>query len=64
MSQDKPKGPPPSADSAPRQPDRVPPPAGDARGDAARQRQNREHLRVDEDHQTPEMKKGHRGTFP
>lgn len=40
------------------------PPAGDARGDPQKQRKNREHLRVDEDHATPDMKKGHRGTFP
>lgn len=40
------------------------PPAGDARDDPQKQRQNREHLGVDEDHATPDMKKGHRGTFP
>lgn len=40
------------------------PAAGDARGDEEKLRQNREHLGVDDEHQTPEMKKGHRGTFP
>lgn len=42
----------------------TPPPAGDARSDEGKQEQNRRHLGVDEDHQTPDMKKGHRGTFP
>lgn len=40
------------------------PPAGDARHDEQKRKQNREHLRVNEDHKTPEMEKGHRGTFP
>lgn len=40
------------------------PPAGDARHDKEKQKQNRENLRVNEEHKTPEMEKGHRGTFP
>jgi hypothetical protein len=40
------------------------PTAGDARNDERRLKKNREHLGVGEDHKTPEMKKGHRGTFP
>lgn len=40
------------------------PPAGDAREDEEKLRQNREHLGVNEEHKTPEMEKGHRGTFP
>lgn len=40
------------------------PPAGDARGDEEKRKQNREHLGVDEEHKTPDMKKKHRGTFP
>jgi hypothetical protein len=32
--------------------------------DAEKLRRNQERLRVDEKHKTPEMKKGHRGTFP
>lgn len=40
------------------------PAAGDARDDPAKLKQNREHLRVNEEHKTPEMDKGHRGTFP
>lgn len=30
----------------------------------AKLEQNRDRLRVGPDHKTPEMKKGHRGTFP
>jgi hypothetical protein len=37
---------------------------GDARGQPERQKENQRRLRVDADHRTPEMKKGHRGTFP
>jgi hypothetical protein len=37
---------------------------GDARGSAEKQKENQKKLRVDSDHRTPEMKKGHRGTFP
>lgn len=41
------------------------PAAGDARdNDPEKLKQNRDHLRVNEDHKTPEMEKGHRGTFP
>lgn len=40
------------------------PAAGDARGDDEKLRQNREHLGVNEEHKTPEMQKGNRGTFP
>lgn len=36
----------------------------DARGQPEKQRDNQKRLRVGEDHKTPEMKKGHRGTFP
>lgn len=37
---------------------------GDARGQPEKQKENQRRLRVDSDHRTPEMKKGHRGTFP
>lgn len=37
---------------------------GDARGQPEKQKENQKRLRVDSDHKTPEMKKGHRGTFP
>ncbi|HJW27267.1 MAG TPA: hypothetical protein VJ576_20420 [Rhodocyclaceae bacterium] len=40
------------------------PAAGDARDDPEKLKQNREHLNVDDKHKTPEMEKGHRGTFP
>lgn len=40
------------------------PPPGDARHDKEQQKRNRENLGVDEQHKTPEMEKGHRGTFP
>lgn len=40
------------------------PAAGDARGDDEKLRQNREHLGVNEEHKTPEMEKGKRGSFP
>jgi hypothetical protein len=41
------------------------PAAGDARDqDPEKLKRNREHLRVNEEHKTPEMEKGHRGTFP
>ena len=41
------------------------PAAGDARDeDPEKLQQNRDHLRVNEDHKTPEMEKGRRGTFP
>lgn len=40
------------------------PPASDARHDKEQQKRNRENLGVDDDHKTPEMEKGHRGTFP
>jgi hypothetical protein len=36
----------------------------DARGQPEKQKENQRRLRVDADHRTPEMKKGHRGTFP
>jgi hypothetical protein len=36
----------------------------DARGQPEKQKENQRRLRVDSDHRTPEMKKGHRGTFP
>jgi hypothetical protein len=36
----------------------------DARGQPDKQKENQRRLRVDSDHRTPEMKKGHRGTFP
>jgi hypothetical protein len=39
-------------------------PQGDGRKDPGAIKRNQEHLRVDEDHKTPEMKKHHRGTFP
>jgi hypothetical protein len=32
--------------------------------DAGKLRKNQERLGVDEKHKTPEMKKGHRGTYP
>jgi hypothetical protein len=34
------------------------------RVDEAKLEQNRKRLNVDKDHRTPDMKKGHRGTFP
>jgi hypothetical protein len=37
---------------------------GNARRDPERQKENQKRLRVGADHKTPEMKKGHRGTFP
>jgi hypothetical protein len=37
---------------------------GDARGQPEKQKENQRKLRVDSDHKTPEMKKGHRGSFP
>jgi hypothetical protein len=37
---------------------------GDARREPERQKENQKRLRVGADHKTPEMKKGHRGTFP
>ena len=37
---------------------------GDARRNPAALKENQEKLRVGSDHRTPEMKKGHRGTFP
>lgn len=40
------------------------PAAGDARGNEEKLKQNREHLGVNEEHMTDDMKKGHRGTFP
>lgn len=40
------------------------PPGEDARQDAEKLKENREKLGVGEDHKTPEMGKGHRGTFP
>jgi hypothetical protein len=40
------------------------PAAGDARDDAEKLKQNREHLDVNEEHKTPDMEEGHRGTFP
>ncbi len=36
----------------------------DARHDPEKLKRNRARLGVDEDHETPEMKKDHRGTFP
>lgn len=42
----------------------VRPPAGDARRDKEQQKRNRDELGVDDAHKTPEMEKGHRGTFP
>lgn len=40
------------------------PPPGDARRDKQQQRKNRDELGVNDEHKTPEMEKGHRGTFP
>ena len=40
------------------------PPPGDARHDKEKLKKNREDLRVNDEHKTPEMEKGHRGTFP
>ena len=37
---------------------------GDARGQPEKQKDNQKRLGVGPDHKTPEMKKGHRGTFP
>jgi hypothetical protein len=37
---------------------------GDTRLDEEKLKENREQLGVEEDHKTPTMKKGHRGTFP
>jgi len=42
----------------------VRPPPSDARHDREEQKRNRDRLRVDDEHKTPEMEKGHRGTFP
>ena len=36
----------------------------DARKDPEKRKENRRKLGVDEEHETPEMKEGHRGTFP
>jgi hypothetical protein len=36
----------------------------DARGQPEKLKETQRRLRVDSDHKTPEMKKGHRGTFP
>lgn len=36
----------------------------DARSQPEKQKDNQKRLRVGPDHKTPEMKKGHRGTFP
>jgi hypothetical protein len=36
----------------------------DARGEPEKQKENQQRLGVGPDHRTPEMKKGHRGTFP
>lgn len=36
----------------------------DARSQPEKQKENQRRLRVDADHRTPEMKKGHRGSFP
>jgi hypothetical protein len=38
--------------------------AADAREDKAKLRKNQRELGVEPDHKTPDMKKGHRGTFP
>lgn len=37
---------------------------GNAEGDAGKLKQNREQLDVNDEHKTPSMEKGHRGTFP
>ncbi len=37
---------------------------GDARGQPEKQKDNQKRLGVGPDHKTPEMKKGHRGSFP
>lgn len=37
---------------------------GDARREPEKQKENQKRLGVGTDHKTPEMKKGHRGTFP
>ena len=37
---------------------------GDARREPERQKENQKRLRVGPDDKTPEMKKGHSGTFP
>ena len=54
----------------PDRPDVPPPPMkvgltheGGARDDPEGREENRAKLGVDDDHQTPDMKKGHRGTF-
>jgi hypothetical protein len=39
-------------------------PQGDGRRDPGQMKRNQEHLRVGDDHKTPEMKKHRRGTFP
>lgn len=36
----------------------------DARGQPEKQKDNQKRLGVGPDHKTPEMKKGHRGSFP
>ncbi|MDT3669941.1 MAG: hypothetical protein ROZ37_06380 [Aromatoleum sp.] len=36
----------------------------DARGDASKQRENQERIGVTPEHNTEEMEKKHRGTFP
>jgi hypothetical protein len=40
------------------------PDSGDARDDEEKMKRNRERLNVNERHKTPDMEKGHRGTFP
>lgn len=36
----------------------------DARDDPEKLKENRDRLGVDEEHKTPDMQEGHRGTFP
>ena len=36
----------------------------DARHEPNKQKENQKRLGVGEDHRTPEMRKGHRGTYP
>lgn len=55
----------------PDRPDEPPPPMkvelsheGDARKNPEKLEENRQKLRVDDEHRTPEMQRGHRGTFP
>ena len=64
MPQDKPPAEPTARDERTSKTARGMRSGADARGQPEKQKENQRRLRVDSDHRTPEMKKGHRGTFP